>query len=469
MRYINFPTTAVIILLNFLLLFGQNQGKSAIFDRYDRLIEQISENNAKLLSPRNYEKALKYYLEASRDYDNRDGDMESIKKKLSKSESYALEALKNIEIANSLLSDALNDRDDALDANAPQYAVDFWEKGEKYLIKAAKKVEDGDRDDAMELGEKASKYYKVARVQALTNSILEEPRLAIEEAKKEGAHKWSYHTFQAAVNALKETEDLINQNPNDLDAARERAAEASYHARHSIFLTKTIKLLKKKDENLELMLLNFEDMLTSLSAPFNYKPQFDQGFNETVQAIVAYISNLKEEQKRLLEENTRLEEELSSLREKEINVSETLRKQQEIQEKIAKIKDLFDPAEVEVSVQDDNLMIRLTGLKFRPGRAIIQPEYFSLLTKVQRAIREFPDSYIVVEGHTDATGNAYKNKILSEQRANAVKEYLIANLELSDDQIQAIGMGDQKPIASNKTVEGRERNRRIDILIALPK
>ena len=106
-------------------------------------------------------------------------------------------------------------------------------------------------------------------------------------------------------------------------------------------------------------------------------------------------------------------------------------------------------------------------MQFPSGKAIIQPEYFSLLTKVQRAIREFPDNYLLIEGHTDATGNSYKNKTLSEQRARAITEYLIANLELRPEQIEYYGMGEQKPIASNKTKEGRLRNRRIDIILSL--
>jgi outer membrane protein OmpA-like peptidoglycan-associated protein len=158
-----------------------------------------------------------------------------------------------------------------------------------------------------------------------------------------------------------------------------------------------------------------------------------------------------------------------ALKEKEMGISRELQKKKELEEKIARIKSLFGPDEAEVRVQGDNLLIRLSGLKFQPGKAIIQPEYFSLLTKVQRALREFPKSYVVVQGHTDATGNAYKNKLLSEKRALAVKEYLNANIDLDPNQIQVIGMGDQMPIASNKTAEGRAKNRRIDILIALPK
>ena len=136
-------------------------------------------------------------------------------------------------------------------------------------------------------------------------------------------------------------------------------------------------------------------------------------------------------------------------------------------EKIARIRSLFSSQEAKIVYESNNLIIRLYGLNFPSGQAIIQPEYFSLLTKVQKAIQEFPDKYILIEGHTDALGSPETNRILSEKRAAAVQEYLMANMDLKDQQITHYGLGDQRPIASNKTVDGRAMNRRIDIVISL--
>ena len=73
---------------------------------------------------------------------------------------------------------------------------------------------------------------------------------------------------------------------------------------------------------------------------------------------------------------------------------------------------------------------------------------------------------MAVEGHTDSRGDDRYNKKLSMDRANAVKEYLIANMGLSKGQITAIGYGETKPIASNETERGRTKNRRIDIVLS---
>ena len=114
---------------------------------------------------------------------------------------------------------------------------------------------------------------------------------------------------------------------------------------------------------------------------------------------------------------------------------------------------------------DDALTIRLIGLSFQSGKAIIQPEYFTLLSKVQRAIRIFPEFQVVVEGHTDAVGDDRYNKKLSVNRANAVQAYITASMGLPDSKVTAVGYGETKPIASNDSNIGRQQNRRIDIIL----
>ncbi|MDB4308266.1 OmpA family protein, partial [Gammaproteobacteria bacterium] len=112
-----------------------------------------------------------------------------------------------------------------------------------------------------------------------------------------------------------------------------------------------------------------------------------------------------------------------------------------------------------------DMIMRLIGLSFPVGSATIQTEYFGILRQVQEAISIFPNSPIVIEGHTDAQGADNLNMQLSQERADAVRQYLIANLGLDPKRVQAIGYGKNRPIASNETTEGRAQNRRIDVVI----
>ena len=67
-----------------------------------------------------------------------------------------------------------------------------------------------------------------------------------------------------------------------------------------------------------------------------------------------------------------------------------------------------------------------------------------------------------IEGYTDSTGNVKSNQLLSERRANAVADYLIAN-GINSDRLTAKGFGVENPIDSNKTAAGRANNRRVEI------
>ena len=115
----------------------------------------------------------------------------------------------------------------------------------------------------------------------------------------------------------------------------------------------------------------------------------------------------------------------------------------------------------------NDVILRLTGLSFPSGKATIQTEYFELLAAVQRAIYIFNDCYVVVEGHTDSTGEEEANLILSQERANAVRAYLIANSNsgIPATRISAEGYGESRPIATNMYEDGRAQNRRIDIVL----
>ena len=96
---------------------------------------------------------------------------------------------------------------------------------------------------------------------------------------------------------------------------------------------------------------------------------------------------------------------------------------------------------------------------------IIMPKNYELLSIVQKSIRTFGEPDVVIEGHTGSTGSDEVNEHLSQQRAEAVRQYLVANRTLPYDRIVAVGYGSMRPLASNETAEGRAINRRIDVIV----
>lgn len=103
----------------------------------------------------------------------------------------------------------------------------------------------------------------------------------------------------------------------------------------------------------------------------------------------------------------------------------------------------------------------LEGVLFETGSATIDPESNPRLDRVVEYMTHRPSVRIRIGGHTDNVGNPQRNQQLSEARANAVRDYLIAH-GIDGGRIEAVGYGDTQPVASNDTEEGRAQNRRIE-------
>lgn len=99
---------------------------------------------------------------------------------------------------------------------------------------------------------------------------------------------------------------------------------------------------------------------------------------------------------------------------------------------------------------------------FDTGKSSIKAESTSVLADIIKILNEYPKAKFIVEGHTDSVGSANLNQKLSESRANAVRDFLIEK-GIAIDRLKAIGYGEDKPIATNRTRSGRKQNRRVEI------
>lgn len=111
--------------------------------------------------------------------------------------------------------------------------------------------------------------------------------------------------------------------------------------------------------------------------------------------------------------------------------------------------------------------IALPGLYFDSGSAVLRPESRAALATIAAALRALPDAELTLDGHTDNVGAAAGNQALSQARAEAVRAALIAIDPALRDRLRAQGFGATRAIADNTTLEGRARNRRVEL--ALPR
>ena len=109
-------------------------------------------------------------------------------------------------------------------------------------------------------------------------------------------------------------------------------------------------------------------------------------------------------------------------------------------------------------------MMTLGDFVFDSGKATIKSQAVENFSKVIEFINTYPDKKVRIEGHTDSTGSNKLNLKLSQYRADAVKALLVKN-GIVASHIEAVGMGEDFPIAENTTKAGKAKNRRVEIII----
>lgn len=113
---------------------------------------------------------------------------------------------------------------------------------------------------------------------------------------------------------------------------------------------------------------------------------------------------------------------------------------------------------------ESGVVVTLGDVLFETGQAELREGAHDNLSEVVDLLQSEPDKKIRIEGHTDTVGSAETNQVLSEQRANAVREAL-ESLGIAAERVTSIGLGEDFPIESNETEAGRSQNRRVDVIL----
>ncbi len=131
----------------------------------------------------------------------------------------------------------------------------------------------------------------------------------------------------------------------------------------------------------------------------------------------------------------------------------------------AELRRDLDNSEVDIINTGDRLIVRMPqDLLFATDSSAVRPDLQSDLYTVASSLQRYPESTIQVIGHTDSDGAADYNQRLSEQRAGAVTDVLIAG-GAPAGRLQPIGRGESQPVASNLNADGKAQNRRVEIVI----
>jgi len=124
-----------------------------------------------------------------------------------------------------------------------------------------------------------------------------------------------------------------------------------------------------------------------------------------------------------------------------------------------------EPKKVELKAEEKELLkVAFESLKFKSGKAVIEPSSYPSLNNIVIVFVKNPKYKLIVEGHTDNSGDPVKNLKLSQDRAEAVKTYLVGR-GLNASQITSLGYGSSKPIDESDTPEARAKNRRVEFTV----
>lgn len=129
------------------------------------------------------------------------------------------------------------------------------------------------------------------------------------------------------------------------------------------------------------------------------------------------------------------------------------------------LREDIDNEDVTIENTGDKLIVTLPqDITFASDSYAVRPGLANDLVAVADSLKKYPDSVVQVIGHTDSSGSAEHNQGLSERRANAVADKLM-DAGVTFERIETIGMGEDRPVASNLTEEGKAQNRRVEIVI----
>lgn len=481
-----------IALLGILILAAGSPGqanddtiRAALFTEADQARQAAIEADAALLAPRSFERASKSYQSAEKNL-ARGQKVDRIRRDLDSAVAEYRKSVTSAELARTTFGNMIKGRNDALAAQATLMASELWRSAEQEFRDAVIELEVGDLRGARKREASAEAGYRDAELQAIKVSMLSETNRLLEEADDKSVGRYAPKTLSAAQSLAAQAEKELEENRYDADLPRSLALQARYETLHAIYLAGYLREARDRRLTSEDLVLEWERPIHEIAAAGDLVARLDQGYAQPTAMIVEYIENLRIErhslQQDLLERDQRIEamaqevlqlneeigmldQSLGGVREERMALAQQLASQERVREQVKQVEGMFTRAEALVFRDGNDIYLRLLGLNFDVGRAEISAGNYALLGKVEDALRVFPEAGMVVEGHTDSHGSDEINMKLSQERATAVRGYLLNSMALNPEFISAVGYGETQPVANNETPEGRKRNRRIDIRI----
>ena len=304
-------------------------------------------------------------------------------------------------------------------------------------------------------------------------SDLLQARNAVAIARAEGAERYAADTFQKAADFLNRAEDyqLRNQGEKAIQTVARGAVQSAEDAR-------VLAIRKREEEAREAERREQERRAQEAQA---------QAEQARTQAELEVRQREQAEEERHRAEQAKAEAE-AARREAERAQQAALQQQQQAEAQAQQAQLAAQQAEqarlqaeqereqtrarltqqlnevLETRQTSRGVIINMPDVLFDTGKYSLKPGTRERLSKVAGILTAYPDLHVTVEGHTDNTGSAEFNERLSQQRAQAVQDFLLQQ-GVKPGNTEAQGFGEDQPVATNNTAAGRQLNRRVDLVV----
>lgn len=479
-----------------------------------RLLDSGRVAEAPVFAPATWEKAQQASQRA-RSLADKNSDAGELSKQVEAALRQANAALSTSIAAKQELASFLETRSRAREARAQFVTPAEYMRAEEELMRATRRLESGDAEGGVAQARKAEPLFDAAELAALHKAQLQVCDSLIMVALETHVDRYAPATLALAKSHRSRAYELIIADRQDRSVAASEADQAAYEARHAMQLARSIRELDESRSSWEDVLLDFERETERVGQSLGLKRLgFDRGATVATDSVISQAQSLRADLEAAglelkdvstvlgdalaetgesspsthpVELATQTAERLTRLTEEK---SDWARMAKARQDQLAEVSQLADETAYELEQRrlreekfkaaqqaltvsegvvlynnENDIVLRLTGLSFDPGKTDLKSAHQKILTKVVGILEQFPENRIRVEGHTDARGSKSGNLALSEKRALAVRDHLISVLSLREDRIEARGYGDEQPVASNSSADGRAKNRRIDVVI----
>jgi outer membrane protein OmpA-like peptidoglycan-associated protein len=301
--------------------------------------------------------------------------------------------------------------------------------------------------------------YEAPAVSSRIPLSLLEARNALEIVKEAGGEQYATESFQKASELLKTAESYLTQkgDKKEIDTAAREAVQTAEDAR-------IITVKRREEERLA------QERQAAADREAQAKAQAEASEKARLEAQLTAERAAREkaeaEAARAAAEAQQQAAQADAERaRKQAEDAERARRQAEA-EKSDLRKRLLDQLNSVLQTQDTarGLIVNMSDVLFSSGKYTLQPAAREKLAKISGIVLAHPGLNLEVDGHTDNVGSAEFNQLLSEQRAAAVREFLVQQ-GLSESSVTSHGFGMSQPVATNDTPEGRAQNRRVELVV----